>query len=149
MLGRTMLFDFDPIWLLNGVCLASAFTLGLLLGRHLCRKAPIVDRREQPFIADQSKFATQRTITYVLLGVFIGVSFNVILFGTDQSERSIIIQTMINLVLLAVGFWLGSSKQSQDQTQAAIERDHTVPSKSNPTETVHVEADKVEIKQRD
>ena len=31
-------------------------------------------------------------------------------FYADQSERSIIIQTVINITLIGVGYWLGASK---------------------------------------
>ena len=32
----------------------------------------------------------------------------------DQSERSMVLQTVINLTFLAAGFWLGSSKGAAD-----------------------------------
>lgn len=74
-----------------------------------------VERRSTDL--DGAKFSTQRAVTYVLLGVFIGVTITV-LYQNDQSERSMILQTVINLTLLAVGFWLGASKQGQDQAHS-------------------------------
>ena len=73
--------------------------------------------RRQPFIPDQAKFSTQREVTYVLLVIFAAVVFAV-LYQNDQSERSMILQTVINLTLLAVGYWLGASKAAADQGQA-------------------------------
>lgn len=70
-------------------------------------------RSRGTFEVDQEKFATQRSVTFILLGVFIGVTIQV-LYQNDQSERSMILQTVINLTLLAVGYWLGASKQAAD-----------------------------------
>lgn len=75
------------------------------------------DRRE-PFIVDEAKFATQRRVTYIVLLMFSAVTANVLL-GTDQAERSTIIQTIINFTMLALGFWLGTSKSSADKEQTA------------------------------
>lgn len=73
----------------------------------------MMERRQTPFVADQEKFSTQRTVTYVLLTIFAATSAFV-LYDNDQSERSMVLQTIINLTLLAVGYWLGASKQGQD-----------------------------------
>jgi hypothetical protein len=75
------------------------------------------ERRSVPFAADQEKFATQRTVTYILLGVFVGVTAKVFL-DSDQAERSTVLQTIINLCILAVGYWMGTSKSGTDQAQA-------------------------------
>jgi hypothetical protein len=75
------------------------------------------ERRQTPFAVDQEKFSTQRAVTYFLLLVFAGVTAWV-LYKDDQSDRSMMLQTVINLTLLAVGYWLGSSKQGQDQAQS-------------------------------
>lgn len=76
-----------------------------------------MEERREPFIIDQAKFSTQRQVTYFLLVIFAGV-VGVVLYQDDQSERSMILQTVINLTLLAVGYWLGASKQAADQGQA-------------------------------
>jgi len=76
--------------------------------------------RRQPFQVDEAKFSTQKGVTYILLFIFASVTANV-LSGQDQAERSTILQTVINLTLLAVGYWLGSSKAATD-TNAAMGR---------------------------
>lgn len=73
--------------------------------------------KDHPFEADQEKFSTQRTVTYCLLLIF-ACTAAAVLYQADQSERSMVLQTIINLTLLAVGYWLGASKQGQDQAQA-------------------------------
>lgn len=73
----------------------------------------MIERRSTPFVIDEAKFSTQKTITYLLLVIFTAVSANV-LMNNDQSERSMVLQTVINLTLLAVGYWLGSSKGAAD-----------------------------------
>ena len=75
------------------------------------------ERRQTPFAVDQEKFSTQRTVTYFLLLVFAATTAWV-LYKDDQSDRSMMLQTVINLTLLAVGYWLGASKQGQDQAQS-------------------------------
>ena len=77
----------------------------------------IIDRRAN---VDDQKMSTQRFVTYALLLIFSAVTAAVFL-GTDQAERSTILQTVINLTLIAVGFWLGSSKGSMDK-DASISR---------------------------
>lgn len=79
----------------------------------------IIERRRHPFNADQEKFSTQRRVTYILLAMFVGMAINVFIYN-DQSERSMVIQTVINFTSLAVGYWIGASKQTQDQA-------HVVP----------------------
>lgn len=69
------------------------------------------------FDLDGAKFSTQKTITYILLAIFSAVTANV-LWTNDQSERSMILQTVINLTLLGVGYWLGSSKGATDSNEA-------------------------------
>ncbi|MCC7310790.1 MAG: hypothetical protein IT510_06045 [Sulfuritalea sp.] len=76
----------------------------------------MIERRE-PFVIDREKFSTQREVTYILLLVFACV-VGTVLYQNDQSERSMILQTVINLTLLAVGYWLGASKAAADQGQA-------------------------------
>lgn len=72
------------------------------------------DRR---FAADEAKFATQKVVTYTLLCVFTGVVATV-LYQNDPSERSMILQTIINLTLLAVGYWLGASDSGKKQQES-------------------------------
>lgn len=75
------------------------------------------DRRaSQTFSADQEKFSTQRGVTYSLLAMFAATAAWV-LHDNDQSERSMILQTVIGLAWLAIGYWFGASKQGQDQAQ--------------------------------
>lgn len=73
----------------------------------------MAEERRKPFVADKEKFSTQRTVTYCLLLQFALVAAQV-LYQNDQSERSMILQTIINLTLLAVGYWLGSSKAAAE-----------------------------------
>ncbi|HEU4770100.1 MAG TPA: hypothetical protein VFS77_22220, partial [Pyrinomonadaceae bacterium] len=93
-------------WLM--ITAAVAFMLiGWSLAR-VWRRKPVAGeerRKSMPFAVDQEKFATQRIVTFVLLGIFIGVTATV-MYQNDQSERSMILQTVINLTLLAVGYWL-------------------------------------------
>jgi len=74
--------------------------------------------RRAPFVVDEAKFSTQRVVTYVILTIFAAVTANVLL-GQDQAERSTIIQTVINFAMLALGFWLGTSKSSADKEVTA------------------------------
>lgn len=66
---------------------------------------------------DEAKFSTQKIVTLILLVIFAAVTANV-LAGTDQAERSTILQTVINLTILAAGYWLGSSKAATDSNAA-------------------------------
>lgn len=77
----------------------------------------MVERRS-PFAIDEQKFSTQRLVTYVVLLIFAAVTSNV-LIGNDQAERSTIIQTVINFTMMALGFWLGTSKGSADKDATA------------------------------
>jgi len=80
------------------------------------------ERRAKPFDFDGAKFSTQKAVTYILVGLFCYVSVLILSVpGTDQSERSMILQTVINLALLATGYWLGSSKQAADRPVASTE----------------------------
>lgn len=74
----------------------------------------IRNERRKPFIAEEQKFSTQRVVTYVLLTIFAVIAAHVF-YGDDQAERSTVLQTVINLTILAIGFWLGSSKGSADK----------------------------------
>ncbi len=75
----------------------------------------MIDRRQN---LDAAKFSTQREVTYALILIFGGVVF-MVLYRNDQSERSMIIQSVITLATLAVGYWLGASKAAADQGQAS------------------------------
>lgn len=79
-----------------------------------------MDERRRKFDGDEAKFSTQKVVTYILLLIFAAVTANV-LSQSDQAERSMMLQTVINLTLLAVGYWLGSSKAATD-TNAAMGR---------------------------
>ena len=70
--------------------------------------------RRQPFVIDEAKFSTQKFVTYALLIIFSAVIANV-LMGTDQTERSMVLQTIINFTMMAIGFWLGTSKGEVDK----------------------------------
>lgn len=74
---------------------------------------PVIERR-QPFVIDEAKFSTQRMVTYFLLMLFFLAAISVH-FANDQAERSTMLQTIINFTMLAVGFWLGSSKSAVDK----------------------------------
>ena len=73
-----------------------------------------VEKRKVPFVIEEAKFSTQKIVTYVIFFIFAAVVVNVIFMTVDQSERSTIIQTIINLTFLAAGFWIGSSKGAAD-----------------------------------
>jgi len=92
--------------------------------------------RRAPFVVDEAKFSTQRLITYVILVIFTATAANV-LIGQDQAERSTIIQTVINFTILALGFWLGSSKSSADKevTAARILEANAPPASKVPLVT--------------
>lgn len=76
--------------------------------------ALIWKERRKPDL-DGAKFSTQRCVTYIVLLIFFIVVWQVLLGpNQDQSERSMILQTVINVTLLALGFWLGSSKSGQE-----------------------------------
>ena len=70
--------------------------------------------RRSPFVVAEQKFSTQRVVTYILLIIFAAVTAYVF-YGDDQAERSTVLQTVINFTMLAIGFWLGSSKGSADK----------------------------------
>ena len=63
---------------------------------------------------EEAKLSTQRNVTYILLALLASITVAVFL-GEDKSERSTQQQTIINLAMLGVGFWLGSSKGSADK----------------------------------
>jgi len=96
-----------------------------------------VKERRAPFLADEAKFSTQKFVTYIVLLIFAAVTANV-LIGIDQAERSTIIQTVINFTMLALGFWLGSSKSSADKdvTAARLARDSVTPGPETPAGVV-------------
>ena len=73
--------------------------------------------RRAPFALDEAKFGTQKLVTYVLLLIFSAVVTAVFL-NEDQAERSTVLQTVINLVVMAVGYWIGSSKGGQESAGA-------------------------------
>lgn len=76
--------------------------------------------RRQPFIIDEAKFSTQRIVTYAILFIFAGVTIAVF-WQDDPAERSDLKQAVINFTMLAIGFWLGSSKGAADK-DAAVTR---------------------------
>ncbi len=94
---------------------------------------------------DAAKFSTQREVTYVLLVIFAGVVVTV-LWQNDQSERSMIIQTVINLGTAATFYWIGASKAAADSSQAmtriaeASPMSPTVQTGTISTDTVKVDA---------
>jgi len=97
--------------------------------------------RRAPFALDEAKFGTQKIVTYVLLLIFAAVVTSVFL-GSDQAERSTVLQTVINLVVMAVGYWIGSSKGGQESALAAsrIAEATAVKGKTIPAEDVKVNA---------
>lgn len=74
----------------------------------------VAKERRAPFFLDEAKFSTQKVVTYALLLMFTGVCANV-LMGADQAERSMVLQTIINFTMMAIGFWLGTSKGEVDK----------------------------------
>lgn len=70
--------------------------------------------RRSPFIIDEAKFSTQRVVTYFILFIFACVTAAVF-WQDDPAERSDLKQAVINFTMLAIGFWLGSSKGSIDK----------------------------------
>lgn len=97
-----------------------------------------IKKRAQDFSPDQEKFSTQRAVTYLIILIFASMS-SVVIYQGDQSERSMVIQTIINLVLLAVGYWLGASKQAQDQAHPAPPMVTNVTTKDGDGVTVNQE----------
>jgi hypothetical protein len=95
------------------------------------------ERRKQPFQVDEAKFSTQRLVTYVLLLIFACV-VGIVFLGDDQAERSTVLQTVINFTMLALGFWLGTSKSSADKdiTAARLARDAVTPGPETPAGVV-------------
>lgn len=91
----------------------------------------MIERRE-PQASDELKLSTQRLVTYIVLMIFASVVANV-LVGQDQAERSTIIQTVINFTMLALGFWLGTSKGSvdKDATRSRIMEATFMPQKED------------------
>ena len=75
---------------------------------------PQPERRAQPFVMDEAKFVTQKMVTVFILGIFAGVCGWVFYQDSNPSERSTVLQTVINLTVMAVGYWLGSSKGAAD-----------------------------------
>lgn len=73
-----------------------------------------VEKRKTPFLLDESKFSMQKVVTYMIFLCFSAVLVNVLFMGQDQSERSMVLQTTINLAFMAAGFWLGASKGASD-----------------------------------
>ena len=72
-----------------------------------------MEDRRVPFVIDEAKFSTQRVVTYCLLFIFACVVV-VVFYGTDQAERSTVLQTVINFTMIAIGYWLGSSKSTNE-----------------------------------
>jgi uncharacterized membrane protein YwzB len=66
----------------------------------------MVERRQE-----EQKYAIQRLVTLILLLIFTGVTVASFV-GADQAERSTVIQTTVNLLMLAVGYWFGKSTSS-------------------------------------
>lgn len=96
--------------------------------------------RRQSFAADAEKFSTQRGVTYFLLVLFGSVSVAVFC-GSDQAERSTVLQTIINFTLLAVGFWLGSSKGQADKDASISRMAEVVAAPAIPTKAENVQID--------
>lgn len=71
----------------------------------------IPDRRRSTL--DEGKLSTQRIVTYIILLIFSGVVC-IVFQSKDAAERSTVLQVVVNLTMLAVGFWLGSSKAADD-----------------------------------
>jgi hypothetical protein len=72
--------------------------------------------RRQPFLIEQEKFSTQKIVTYFLLVLFACVTVAVF-WRDNDAERSTVLQTIINFTMLAIGFWLGSSKGAVDNRE--------------------------------
>lgn len=106
--------------------------------------------RRRPFVVDQEKFSTQRTVTYTLLLIFAAVS-GWVLWQNDQSERSMVLQTVINLTLLAVGYWLGTSKQGAEQALSVSRMAEVAAPRTNGimTPKVDVVADTATVTEKD
>jgi len=77
------------------------------------------ERRES--VIERARFGTQERVTYIILLIFSAVTANV-LFYADQSERSIIIQTVINITLIGVGYWLGASKSGTVRDRVEVQQ---------------------------
>jgi hypothetical protein len=74
----------------------------------------VIERRQVPWQADEAKFVTQKLVTIFILAIFGSVCFWVFYQDANASERSTMMQTVINLTVMAVGYWLGASKAAAD-----------------------------------
>jgi hypothetical protein len=72
------------------------------------------ERRHAPWLPDEAKFVTQRTVTVFILLIFAGVCGWVFYQDANESERATVLQTVINLAILVVSYWMGSSKGAAD-----------------------------------
>lgn len=97
-----------------------------------------IKKRAADFSPDQEKFSTQRAVTYLIILIFAATTAFVF-YNNDQSERSMVLQTIINLTLLAVGYWLGASKQAQDQAHGPA---------ANPAVAMDVKADNLTVNEQ-
>ena len=77
----------------------------------------MMEERRKPPSLDEAKFSTQKIVTLILLLIF-STATVIVLMGEDQAERSMMLQTVINLTILGVGYWLGSSKGATDSNAA-------------------------------
>jgi len=74
----------------------------------------MIERRKTPFAIDEAKFTTQKVLSYGLMVLFATVVESVFLYSEEAAERSMVMQTVINITMIVVGFWLGSSKGAAD-----------------------------------
>jgi uncharacterized membrane protein len=74
----------------------------------------VKERRHAPWLPDEAKFVTQRTVTVFILLIFAGVCGWVFYQDANESERATVLQTVINLAILVVSYWMGSSKGAAD-----------------------------------
>jgi hypothetical protein len=100
----------------------------------------VIDRRA-PFVIDEAKFSTQRVVTYAILLIFAGVTAAVF-WQNDPAERSDLKQAVINFTMLAIGFWLGSSKSSADKdaSMSRIAESTKPPGSPITTDDVKIDA---------
>lgn len=105
----------------------------------------VIERRA-PFIIDEAKFSTQRVVTYYLLLIFTAAGVAVVM-ADDQSERSTMLQTIINFTMLAVGFWLGSSKGAVDKDASMSRMAEASTTTASPikADDVQIAAEKVSV----
>jgi len=60
--------------------------------------------------AFENRFATQKQLTFILVGLFALMMIFVFWFSGDKSLVNVVVQAVILFASTAVGYWIGASK---------------------------------------